>query len=131
MSILRIFYSLPIHPQEALKNWSIQCKPIALPTKCSIELLVLSCITLLNQSDMAKQLLTPLRLIAGINFSLKNYSCELLNLTRMVGKVRLISTFATTVYKSWHASDKYTWDNAGDLTQLSMDQNLSENNRSD
>ena len=34
-------FSLPIHPQEALKNWSIQCKPIALPTKCPIELLVL------------------------------------------------------------------------------------------
>ena len=40
LSTLRIFFSLPIHPQEALKNWSIQCKPIALPTKCSIELLV-------------------------------------------------------------------------------------------
>ena len=62
-----------------------------------------------------KQLLTPLRLIARINFSLKNYCCELLNLTGMVGKVGLISTFATTVYESWHASDKYTWDNAGDL----------------
>ena len=33
-------FSLPVHPQEALKNWSIQCKPIALLTKCSIELLV-------------------------------------------------------------------------------------------
>ena len=28
-------------------------------------------------------------------------------------------------------SDKYTWDNAGDLKQLSMDQTLSEDNRSD
>ena len=25
---------------EALKNWSIQCKPVALPVKCSTELLV-------------------------------------------------------------------------------------------
>ena len=33
-------FSLPIHPQEALKNWSIQCKPIALSMKCLIELLV-------------------------------------------------------------------------------------------
>ena len=36
---------------------------------------------------MAKQKLTPLRLIARMNFSLKSYSCELLNLTRTVGKV--------------------------------------------
>ena len=28
-------------------------------------------------------------------------------------------------------SDKYTWDNAGDLKELSMDQTLSEGNRSD
>ena len=33
-------FRLPIHPKEALKNWSIQCKPVALQTKCSIELLV-------------------------------------------------------------------------------------------
>ena len=37
----RFFFSLPIHPWEALKNWNIQFKPIGLPTKCSIELLVL------------------------------------------------------------------------------------------
>ena len=49
---------------------------------------------------MAKQLLTPLRLIARMNFSLKTYSCELLNLTRTVGKVELISTFTTAVYES-------------------------------
>ena len=36
---------------------------------------------------MAKQLLTPLRLIARMNFSLKNHSCELLNLIVTVGKV--------------------------------------------
>ena len=42
---------------------------------------------------MAKQLLPHLRLIARINFSLKNYSCELFNLTGTVGKVELISTF--------------------------------------
>ena len=28
-------------------------------------------------------------------------------------------------------SDKYTWDNAGDLKQLPMDQTLSEDNRRD
>ena len=39
-STLHIFFSLPIHPQEALKNWTIQCKPVGLPTICSIELLV-------------------------------------------------------------------------------------------
>ena len=46
---------------------------------------------------MTKQLLTPLRLIVRMNFSLKNYSCELLNLTGTVGKVELISTFTTAV----------------------------------
>ena len=55
---------------------------------------------------MAKQLLTPLRLIAGMNFSLKNYSYELLNLTGTVGKVELISTFTTAVCESWNVSDK-------------------------
>ena len=48
---------------------------------------------------MAKQLLTPLRLIACMNFSLKNYSCGLLNLTGTVEKVELISTFTTAVCK--------------------------------
>ena len=79
---------------------------------------------------MAKQLLTPLRLIARMNFSLKNYSRELLNLTGTVGKVELISTFTTVVCESWNVSDKYTWDNAGDLKQLSTDQTLSKDNRS-
>ena len=78
---------------------------------------------------MAKQLLTPLRLIARMNFSLN--TCELFNLTGTVGKVELISTFATAVCESWNASDKYTWDNAGDLKQLSMDLTLSADNRSD
>ena len=36
---------------------------------------------------MAKQLLAPLRLIARMSFLLKNYGCELLNLTGTVGKV--------------------------------------------
>ena len=71
---------------------------------------------------MAKQLLTPLRLIARMNFVLKNYSCELLNLTGTVGKVELISTFTTAVCESCNVNDKYTWDNAGDLKRLSMDQ---------
>ena len=64
---------------------------------------------------MAKQLLTPLGLIARMNFSLKNYSYELLNLTGTVGKVELILTFTTAVCESQKVSDKYTWDNAGDL----------------
>ena len=57
---------------------------------------------------MAKQLLTPLRLIVRMTFSLKNYSWELLNLIRMIGKVELISTFTTAVCESWNVSDKYT-----------------------
>ena len=80
---------------------------------------------------MAKQLLTPVRLIARMNFSLKNYSSELLNLTGTVGKLELISTFTTAVCKSWNVSDKYTWHYAGDLKQLSTDQTFSEDNRSD
>ena len=80
---------------------------------------------------MAKQLLTPFRLIAHMNFSLKNYSCELINLTGTVGKVELIPASTTAVCESWNVSDKYTWDNVGDLKQLSMDQTLSEDNRSD
>ena len=80
---------------------------------------------------MAKQLLTALRLIASMNCSLKNYSCELFNLTGTVEKVEFISTFTTAVCESWNVSGKYTWDNAGHLKQLSMDQTLSENSRSD
>ena len=80
---------------------------------------------------MAEQLLTPLRLIARMNFSLTNYSFELFNLTGTVEKVEPILTFITAVCESWSVSDKYTWDNAGDLKQLSMDQTLSEDNRSD
>ena len=38
----------------------------------------------------------------------------------MSGKVKLISTFTTAVCESWNVHDKYTWDNAGDLKQLSM-----------
>ena len=80
---------------------------------------------------MAIQLLTPLRLIAHMNFSLKNSSCELVNLIGTVGKVELISTSTTAVCESWNVSDKYAWDNAGDLKQLSMYQALSEDNSSD
>ena len=72
-----------------------------------------------------------MRLIAGMNFSLKNYNFELFNLIGTVGKVELISTFTTAVCESWNVSDKHTWDNAEDLKQLSMDQTLSEDNRSD
>ena len=58
-------------------------------------------------------------------------SLNWVNLIRTVGKVELISTFTTAVCKSWYVGDKYTWDNAEDLKQLSMDQTLSEDNRSD
>ena len=68
---------------------------------------------------MAKQLLTPFQLIARMKFSFNNYSYELFNLTG-------ISTFTTAACESWNVSDKYTWGNAGDLKQLSMDQTLSE-----
>ena len=60
------------------------------------------------QIGMAKQLLTPLRLITPMNFSLINDICELFNLTGTVGKVELISTFTTAVCESWNVSDKYT-----------------------
>ena len=80
---------------------------------------------------MEKQLLTLLRLIARMNFSLKNYGGELFNLIGTVGKVELISTSTSAVCENWNVSDKYTWDNAEDLKQLSMDQTLSEDNRSD
>ena len=66
-----------------------------------------------------------------MNFSLKNYSCELSDLTGTIGKVELVSTFTTVVCESWNVYDKYTWDNAGYLKQLSIDQTLSEDNRSD
>ena len=69
-----------------------------------------------------------------MNFSLKSHSRELVNLTGTVGKVELIPTLTTAVSESWNVSDKYTWDNAGDagdLEQLSLDQALSEDNRSD
>ena len=79
---------------------------------------------------MAKHLLTPVRLIARMNLPLKNHSCELLNLTRTVRKVELISTFTTAVCESWNVSDKYTWDNSGDLKQLPMDQTLNKDNMS-
>ena len=75
-----------------------------------------------------------------MNFSLKNYSFESFNLTGTVGKVELISTFSFTtgVCESWNTLNKIqihltnnTLDNAGDLKQLSIDQTLSEDNRSD
>ena len=49
---------------------------------------------------MAKQLLTPLRFIARMNFN----SCELFNLIGTVGKVELNSTFTTAVCKGWNVS---------------------------
>ena len=84
-----------------------------------------------ESKDMAKQLLTPLRLIVRMNFLLKTYGCGLFNLIWTVGKVELILTFTTAVWESWNVSDKCTWDNAGDLKQLSMDQTLGEDNWND
>ena len=40
------------------------------------------------------------------------------------------SAIVTTVWRP-SLSDKYTWDNAGDLKQLSIEKTLSEDNRSD
>ena len=85
---------------SSCNDWSDHCRHVSS--------LVSSCIANLNQRDMAKQLLTPLRLIARMNFSLKNYSCKLFNLTATIGKVELISTFTTAVCKSWNVIDKYT-----------------------
>ena len=64
-------------------------------------------------------------------FFIEKYSWELFNLSGTDGKVELISTFTTAVCESWNVSDKYTWDNAGDLKQLCMDQTLKENNRNE
>ena len=75
---------------------------------------------------MAKQLLTPLQLTAHMNFSLKNYGCELFNLTGTVLEVELMSTFSTAVCENWNVSNKYTWGNARDLKQLSMEETFSE-----
>ena len=80
---------------------------------------------------MAKQLLTPLRLIARINFSLKNYSCELLNLTGTVQKVEFISTVTTAVCESWNVVTSTLRIMLEIRKQLSMDQTLNENNSSD
>ena len=63
--------------------------------------------------------------------SLKSYGCELFNLMGTVGKIELISTFTTAVCENWNVSDKYTWDNAGDHKQLSMDQTVSKDNGRD
>ena len=62
----------------------------------------------------------------------KYYGCELVNLTGTVVKVELISIFTTAVFECWNVCDKYTWDNAGYLKQLPIDQTpISEDNRSD
>ena len=68
--------------------------------------LVSNCIANLNLRDMAKQLLNPLRLIAHMNFSLKNYSCELVNLTGTVGNIELIPTSTTVACESRNVNDK-------------------------
>ena len=62
-----------------------------------------------------------------MNFSLKSYGCELFNLIGTVGKEKL---FTTAVCECWNVSEKYAWDNAGNLKQLPMDQTRSEDNRS-
>ena len=75
---------------------------------------------------MAKQLLTPNSFATHCTheFFIKNYTCELLNLTSTIGKVELISTFTKAVCESWNVNDKYTWNNARDHKQPSMDQIL-------
>ena len=40
-----------------------------------------------------------------MNFSLKNYSCELVNLTGMVGKIELIPTSTTAFCESWNVTN--------------------------
>ena len=44
-----------------------------------------------------------------MNFPLKNHGCELFYLIGMVGKVELLSTFATAVCECWNVSEKYSW----------------------
>ena len=80
---------------------------------------------------MTKQLLAPLQLTAPVNVSLKNYDCELFTLIGTVAKVELISTSTTAVCESWNVRDKCTWDNAVDNKQLSTDQTLRKDNKSD
>ena len=57
---------------------------------------------------------------------MKSYICKLLNLTGMVGEVEQTSNVTTAVFysESWNMNNKYTWDNAGDVKQLYMDQTL-------
>ena len=74
---------------------------------------------------------TPAPVLIGLTFSLKNYSRELFSLIGTVNKVELIPAFTTAVCECWNASHKYTWDNDGDLKQLSTDQSCSEDNRID
>ena len=62
--------------------------------------LVSSCIANLNQRDMGKQLPTPLRLIARMNFLLKNYSCELFNWPERSGKWNLFQLLLQLVAKA-------------------------------
>ena len=87
-----------VHTGNASEQFLLRNRTLILVHIVSEQLLKLAktyplqCEHSLNQSDMAKQLLTPLRLIACIIFLLKNYDCELLNLTGTVGKVELIST---------------------------------------
>ena len=58
---------------------------------------------------------------------MKNYICKLLNLTGMVGEVEQTSNVTTVFFfysESWNVNNKYAWDNAGDVKQLSKDQTL-------
>ena len=41
----------------------------------------------------------------GLIIAMKNYSCELFNLTETVGKVELISTFTTAICESWNVTN--------------------------
>ena len=75
----------------------------------------------LNQSDVAKQLLTPVSTQCTHKTFIENYGCELFNLIGTVEKEELISTFTTAVCEYWNVSEIYTWDNTGDLKVGSQD----------
>ena len=77
-----------------------------------------------NQRDIAKQLPAPFATHCTHD------GCELFYLIAKVGTAELLSSCAIAVYECWNVSEKYTWDNAADLKQLSMDQTCSEDNRS-
>ena len=85
----------------------------------------------LNQTDMVKQLLMLFETHCTHEFFIENYGYDLPNLIGTVGKVELISTFTIAVCECWNVINKYTWNIAGDLKQLSIDQTRSEDDMRD